>query len=290
MSEIHQPHSKFVISTLKERIEFSKAIFEITLPPGVISRLDIDQLRIEDGNFIGEDFKEDRTDILFSVPGKAGGEDRNIYLLFEHKSQPDKDILWQLLGYLKAIHEWQEVKMPVLPVVFYHGEKPWNIPRSIHEEFGLSDHQVIDFGHQVLNYRYELLDVSKLDIQGLQQSLAFRAFLNILVWIWDSERISEFLSIYKDLFFEKSEQKFIKKLLRYIYGTRKLKIPEFRATIERNVSPEMGYLAMTTAEELKIEAKLEDAKNFLENGVDLEIILKSTGLTREQLQEAKIIS
>ena len=43
---------------------------------------------------------------------------------------------------------------------------------------------------------------------------------------------------------------------------------------------------MTTAESLrkegKLEGKLEDARNLLENGVSLDIILKSTGLTVEQ--------
>ncbi len=54
---------------------------------------------------------------------------------------------------------------------------------------------------------------------------------------------------------------------------------------------------MTTAERLHqqglkeglLQGKLEDARNLLENGVSLEIILKSTGLTREQLIEADII-
>jgi predicted transposase/invertase (TIGR01784 family) len=275
---------------MKERIEFAKAILEITLPPEVLARIDLDRLRVEDGSFIGDDLKEDLTDILFSVPGRAGGVDRNIYLLFEHKSKVDKKILLQFLRYIVAIHDWQEVLMPVVPVVFYHGEDPWNVPRSMHEGYGLSERQVKEFGHEVLNYEYQLLDVSRLDIQGMRQSLAFQAFLNILAWIRDSERISEFLRIYRDLFFEESERKFIKKLLRYIYGTRKLKPAEFRAVIESNVSPEMGYLAMTTAEELKMEGKLEMAKSLIEQGIAIEVVLKSSGLTLEQLHEAKIVS
>ena len=35
-------------------------------------------------------------------------------------------------------------------------------------------------------------------------------------------------------------------------------------------------------------AKLEDARNSLENGVSLEIVLKSTGLSAEQLKAAGI--
>jgi len=42
-------------------------------------------------------------------------------------------------------------------------------------------------------------------------------------------------------------------------------------------------------EEGRLEGKLENAKNFLENGVSLEIVLKSIGLTEEQLQAAGIL-
>ena len=50
---------------------------------------------------------------------------------------------------------------------------------------------------------------------------------------------------------------------------------------------------MTTAERLEQKGlepgKLEDARNLLENGVSLEIILESTGLTEEQLRQAGIV-
>ena len=38
-----------------------------------------------------------------------------------------------------------------------------------------------------------------------------------------------------------------------------------------------------------LEGRLETAKNLIENGVSLEIVTKSTGLTQEQLREAGII-
>jgi len=42
-------------------------------------------------------------------------------------------------------------------------------------------------------------------------------------------------------------------------------------------------------EEGKKEGKLEAARNFLENGVALEIVLASTGLSREELKAAGIL-
>ena len=43
----------------------------------------------------------------------------------------------------------------------------------------------------------------------------------------------------------------------------------------------------TAKEEGKIEGKIEVAKNLLENGVDIEIIINSTGLTEKEINELK---
>jgi len=37
----------------------------------------------------------------------------------------------------------------------------------------------------------------------------------------------------------------------------------------------------------KIEGKIEVAKSLLENGIDIEIIIKSTGLTKKQIEKLK---
>lgn len=171
MQEVHQPHSNFVIGTIKKRRDFAKAIFRVALSPEIINRLDIDSLQVEDTTFVDESLREHRSDILFTVPEISGGHDCNIYLLFEHKSYPDPNILDQLLRYLREIHEQQTTKAPILTVVFYHGKKEWDIARSFHELYAISGIEVEDYGDQIFNLRYGLLDAGQMDIQGLQSSL-----------------------------------------------------------------------------------------------------------------------
>ncbi len=228
MAELHQPHSKFVIGTVKERKEFAKAIFELTIEPGALAELDLESLEIEDASFVDDDFKEHHSDILFSVKNQAGKQGKNVYLLFEHKSHPDPNILGQLLRYICEIHARQEEKVPILAVVFYHGEKKWELARSFHELYGLSETQVEAFGGHVLNFRYGLLDAGRLEIHQLRTTLAFRAFLKILSGIWFFEEpgvIREFLIAYRQLFFENSEEPFLRKMMFYIYGVRNIKSP-----------------------------------------------------------------
>ena len=52
--------------------------------------------------------------------------------LFEHKSYRDPNIAFQLLKYQFYIYEKRE-KIPIIPIVFYHGEKEWNIPCEFKE-------------------------------------------------------------------------------------------------------------------------------------------------------------
>lgn len=301
MSGNINPHSNFVTGALKNRSDFAAALLRLTLDPRVLERVDLDALRVEDGTFIEPNLRQSRTDLLFSIPGKAGGANRNVYVLFEHKSRPEPNLLLQLLKYQRVVYEWQAVKMPVVAVVLYHGQARWNVPDSFHGYLRLTHRQTQGFGDSVLNFRYDLLDVCRMDIQRLRASLAFRCFLNVLAEIHrfgDPERIAAFLRLYRELFFDITEQEFVEKFLFYMLEYLDIESGKLRTYIEKNVATEKGELVMSTAERLrnegrvegKLEGKLEDAKNFLENGVDLEIVLKSTGLTREQLKEAKIIS
>ena len=46
---------------------------------------------------------------------------------------------------------------------------------------------------------------------------------------------------------------------------------------------------MSTARKLREEGKIEVAKNMLENGAELDFVVKATGLSRQQLKEAGIV-
>ncbi len=66
-----------------------------------------------------------------------GGEIGFIYILFDHKSQPSKDIYLQLLKYMVEIwinytienENWDKLP-PIIPFVLYHGKVKWNVSNS----------------------------------------------------------------------------------------------------------------------------------------------------------------
>ncbi|MDM7274088.1 Rpn family recombination-promoting nuclease/putative transposase [Sulfurihydrogenibium azorense] len=66
---------------------------------------------------------------------KSPNNNAILYFVFEHKSYPDKRTPSQIAYYKASIMEEDEknnrLYTPVIPIVFYHGSKDWNIPKSI---------------------------------------------------------------------------------------------------------------------------------------------------------------
>ena len=77
-------------------------------------------------------FRRNYTDLLYRFDKKEGRGQLYLYLLYDHKSVPDKWVSIQLLRYIMLIYRKElEKKQPptilpeVFPVVFYHGTEEW---------------------------------------------------------------------------------------------------------------------------------------------------------------------
>ncbi len=109
------------------------------LPPEVTERLDPDYPpeHIE-GTAIDGEGRATQADAIFRVRMKDGDSAR-IYVLLEHKSQPDARTPLQLWRYILRlwIAEIESGERPpgrlslIIPMVFFHGSGPWNVPLSI---------------------------------------------------------------------------------------------------------------------------------------------------------------
>ena len=115
------------------------------LPDDVLRCVRLDTLRIEKDSFVDEHLREQFSDLLYRVDLNEG-MDGLVYMLFEHKSYPDKFVAVQLLRYMGAIWEqWLKgqkgattARLPVIiPIVFYHGAETW-IPLKLSDLAGNS--------------------------------------------------------------------------------------------------------------------------------------------------------
>ena len=75
---------------------------------------------------------------MFVLGGGVGGR-----WLLEHKSEIDRHIALHLLSYVLKILEWRRrnKKPPcvVIPIVIYHGDKPWDEPASLCDKIFAGD-------------------------------------------------------------------------------------------------------------------------------------------------------
>lgn len=96
----------------------------------------MDTLEILDGSFVDSELEEQQADMLYRLRSSADDE-LYVYLLFEHKSYPDRQIFLQLLRYITRIwkQEWRggdaRPLVPVLPIVLYHGETRWTLTHQL---------------------------------------------------------------------------------------------------------------------------------------------------------------
>ena len=119
----------------------------------------------------------------------------------------------------------------------------------------------------------------------------------------DIKSLEKLIILSKDLFEQESGLKIIEKLLLYLYAASEIKPDRVQKSIVKLISEEKGDIAMTTAQRLiqeglqqgiekgkfegRIEGKLEAAQKMLEEGFDVKIISRITGLSIKEIEKLR---
>ena len=126
----------------KENVQGLLEIVAIEL----VDLIDFNQLSQLNRSFIADNLREQESDILFSVPFKreSGIDELVIYVLIEHQSTVDVAMGFRVLFYMTQIwdaqrREWELNNIskskwrlrPILPIVFYSGDRSWNSPLTL---------------------------------------------------------------------------------------------------------------------------------------------------------------
>jgi hypothetical protein len=96
-------------------------------------------VKVARDSLVPPELRSRHTDLLirFDQKERAG----IAFVLFEHKSYPDRWVSLQLLRYLVIIWSREQKRAgksvrhlpPIMPIVIYHGAKGWNEPREFSE-------------------------------------------------------------------------------------------------------------------------------------------------------------
>jgi len=159
MTNIDNIHDNFFRRVLSE-IPNARAFLQANLPEDLQQELDLSAIALDPTSYISEAYKEAFSDVVVKCRTKGENAPVDIYILFEHKSHPDKKTLVQLLRYMHLMWEKDgDEKKPlrmIAPIVFYHGKEPWQLPRRFVQQFPATE-RLKNF---LLDYEYILFDTN----------------------------------------------------------------------------------------------------------------------------------
>jgi len=235
-------------------------------------------------------------DILYENPIRNSNE--KLYFLLEHKSRRANDFQIQMMKYKQIIHKWQKKEFgkmySIIPILFYQGLDNWDLENELEEVKNLTNPILSGTKEEFL-----LFDLRKIDplIDFLNPELkAGILLLKIIRDNWEDfvngwQKIRELLNSME----ESKSIDLEEDMLDYIFRSRS----ESRDLIEEVI---MGKQKTMTLYERALEEgreegelkgefknKLETARKMKILGLSLEIIIKSVGLSEDELRENGII-
>ena len=129
--EVSKPHDHLFRTVFGEKAE-AAGLLRAHLPETVSRELLWSSLRWQSVSFIDDRLRDSESDLLYAIERKGGGAPAWLYVLLEHRSTPDAWLRLRLLKYSIRIwerdrrrHPNEEHLRPIVPLVFYQGERRW---------------------------------------------------------------------------------------------------------------------------------------------------------------------
>jgi predicted transposase/invertase (TIGR01784 family) len=257
MNEVMDPHDS-IFKQLLSRPEMAADFLQNYLPASIAALLDLTQLELQQDSYVDLALQKHFTDLLYKIQLKEG-DIAYIYLLFEHKSYPDKDVAFQLLRYMVRIWEQKKDKAnklpPILPLVFYHGPTKWTIGLEFVTQFKGPD----ELRPYWPNFRYELIDLSTYRDEEIRGGVWLQVYLLIAKHIADpglGKRLPAILLLVRELVQQKSGLEMLYTLLRYVsQSNRDVSSDDLQKAVLTALPAEGEVLMATLAEKWMEEGR-----------------------------------
>ena len=251
-----------------------------------IKDISLENIELMEKSFVSDEFLSRESDIIYKI--KLKESEVYIYVLLEFQSTVDKSIPIRMLLYILQFYDLllrnsQKGLLPaVFPLLLYNGEANWTIPTNVK---ALVDHQIPEKYIPSFEY-YKIIekDIPDTTLEKLHNLVSAVIYLEkrkdkaglevVLDKIVEMIREEEMIDIrmftiwFKRMFRQKVE-------------------PEESAKINNimEVKDMLTLLADRIKLEGKLEGKLETAKKMKAEGLDLDLIRRVTGLSKEEIEK-----
>ncbi len=287
METVTNPHDKIFKETWSDK-DNAKAFLSHYLPAPVQRLIDLNTLEIAKDSFIDEGLREYFSDVLYQV--NLDNVSGYVYLLFEHKSFPERFVHLQMLEYmLKIWRLWlkQQVEhktknnnprfLPVvIPMLLYHGDRGWTTSTRFADLLAGPKDALAEYIPDFTCLLYDLTEYADEEIKG---TILARVVMLLFKHIHDPdvlERLPDILSLLRDIAAQPNGLRCIHMILLYIFNAvEAVTVEQLKTVTEQALE---GDIAMTVAEQLRREGKKEGRQEGYEQGlleaIELGLVLK----------------
>lgn len=291
---INNKHDKTFRKILDNKKEFKKFLNKILKLKNEINEKNIEKYN---SSFVSEDFKNQEADIIYKIKGEE------IFILVEHQTKIDYQMPLRILRYEMEIIRSRIIKNinnkivypVVIPIVLYTGEKRWDA--SIN--FEVRNSELAKY-RGIKEVRYNLVDINEYTKEELLREKNILSKIMIIEKSKTSEELKNNLEkIINEVCISNNEydieqRKLLIDIIQYTLSgiLEKNKIEEYKIKLEgeKNMLAVFDMIErekIKDKEEAKKESKKTIAKKLVEMKIDKDIIIKATGLTKEELEKLK---
>ena len=259
------------------------------VPEAFVKDLSPDDLYPVDKSFISEEFTKRESDLIYRV--KREDREVYIYILIEFQSTPDKTIAARTLSYIMRLYETilqtsQAGKLPaIFPIVLYNGEDKWSAPDNIAD---LIEHNISD--DYIPRFRYFKIierDIPEETLFKLNNLVAAVIYL-------EKQRNADKLQEAIEKVVEMIKNEHILDIKQFtVWARRMLTVPTDTEELiqEIHTITEVKPMLTKIADQIRAEGKAEGenarareaACRMLDEGLDTELVVRVTGLSREEV-------
>ena len=278
------PHDSLVRAVFG-RPEHAAGLLRSILPKEVAACLDWSRLSLVHGSFVDPELRQRHCDLLFRVP--LAGREVFIYLLFEHKSAPERLAPLRLLRYQVRIWDpWLEGRATsspplIIPIVLYHGPRAWQYSTQIADVFDVDPDLRAALEEHLPRQRFRLEDLSEYPDDELRErsiSALGRLTLLSLKHARHSEdlmaRLVASAALFREVFAAPSGLEALERVLRYnLLVSDHVEPAELSALLARSVAQEVGDTVMSVGERLIEQGRLQGREEGIALG-EREVLLR----------------
>ncbi|MFP4419856.1 MAG: Rpn family recombination-promoting nuclease/putative transposase [Desulfococcaceae bacterium] len=269
MTHPGNPHDRF-IREIGSDPENAVGILENFLPAEILRLVDMASIRVMKDSFVDPELRAYYSDLLYRLTlAETPGY---VYLLFEHKSRAERPVHLQVLKYMPRIwyaNPGEEVPT-IIPLIVYHGSKPWPYDPRFSKVYPRPDPVLLDF---FPDFKIVLADLGQYTDEELRGAVIVRAALLLLKHIHAPdlpERLPEIFGLLKGLYHSQTGLGHLEAMLRYVVRAAE---PVQEKTVEQIVTQlvpenERDRVMATLAEQWIQKGQTQTLLEMIEDGLN----------------------